>query len=131
MAITADQVEALLTKMARQPIWQIMREEEEARGWTVVLPGSVPWFPAADWHATDVVSRKGNEVRIVAILARRPHTGAFRRMVDGIIAAGLAPVVSTPFEEMAAILTRWGWKSRLRGSGVDIEETWRPKAGWK
>ncbi len=111
-----------------QRMEDIMRADERAKGYRVVLPGEVPWLPAEDWHQTIVVSIDGKRVRLVAILASRPGNGAFRRLVAAIQAAGLIPVVIEPTREMRETLTRWRWKRRYAGYGFETEEHWRPRA---
>lgn len=112
----------------RVPAWKILADAETARGFTIVRVGSVPWLPAADWHANDCVSLAGKDVRIVAVAARRPRTGALGRLVAGITAAGLQPVVICPFPDTKAILTKWGWRGRHVGDSFETrEEQWRPK----
>lgn len=117
----------LFKKLEQMPMHEIMRQDERDAGYTVVLPGEQPWFSADDWRGTDVVSMNGKEVRIVAILAERPGTGAFRRMVDGIVAAGLVPTVIEPFDQMQSILRLWGWRGRVQGTGINRQSVWRPR----
>lgn len=85
---------------------------EAALDFDPVPVGSVPWLPLADWSRHAVVTRSRRRVRIVLISAREPGTGAFRRLISGIRAAGLKPVVVCPLGHMEAILKRWGWKRR-------------------
>ncbi len=117
----------LFKQLETMPMYEIMRMDEQDAGYTVVLPGDQPWFVADDWQGSDVVSMNGNEVRIVAILAKHPGTGAFRRMVDGIVSAGLVPTVIEPFEQMQSILRRWGWRGRVQGKGINRCAIWRPR----
>ena len=105
-----------------------LRERERKAGNVVVLPGSEPWLSLDDWDPSIIVSRRGREVRLVAILARVPGSGALTRTVAGIIAAGLVPVICEPTVEMRATMKRWRWKRRLVGSTFeDREEQWLPK----
>jgi hypothetical protein len=111
-----------------QRIEEVMRADERGKGHTIVKPGEVPWLPVDDWDPTVVVSIDGNRVRLVAILAKNPGSGAFRRLVDGIQAAGLIPCVVCPTRELEATLTRWKWKRKEVGSSFDNHETyWRPR----
>lgn len=128
----AAAVEALMrVVLDPTPVDVSMRQHEVEIGGALVLPGLCPWLPNDDWLEA-VVSKKGGRVRIVLIVARKPGTGAFRRLVDGILAAGLMPVVVTPLWQMEAIMLRWGWiKSTTGTTFADREETWRPPAGWR
>lgn len=110
----------------------LMRADEAARGFTVIRPGERPWLPAQDWHETIVVSQDGDRVRLVAILAKRPGTGALTRAIAAITAAGLAPVIVEPTREMRETCRRWGWKMRRAGHDFDtFEEQWRPRIGMR
>lgn len=124
-------IDAVMAHSAGRPIWQVMRDDEAAAGRSIILPGSEPWLSADDWDATITVSRDGKEVRLVAILAKLPGNGAFRRTVSGILGAGLVPVIIAPAVLMRETMKRWGWAVRHVGSGWDHEEQWRPRKGWR
>ena len=86
---------------------------EQRRGHAAIAPEGAPWLVAEDWHV-HALTRAGQEVRIVALWAKAPRQGAFRRLVAGIRAAGLTPVVVEPFGAMRCVrdvaLSGW-WKS--------------------
>jgi hypothetical protein len=71
-----------------------MIEDQIAAGRAAMQPGSTWPFeiPEADWVFPCVISHDGREAWIVAILAKNPGNGAFRRLIDNIVAAGLRPV---------------------------------------
>lgn len=107
------------------PAFLRLRMAELSKGNYIVQPGTVPWLPTSDWGETDCVSISGGEVRLVAIQSRRQ--GSFRRLVEGIQASGLTPVVICPLDHMREILMRWGWQRTEVGSTfADREEQWRP-----
>lgn len=106
----------------------MMKDDEQRIGFRPVE--SAEWLNAADWHDGFVISFNKPTVRIVAIMARAPGTGAFSRLIDGIVLAGLTPVVVAPMMLMPSILKRWGWKEQIRGSGLDREDSWRPTKEW-
>jgi hypothetical protein len=108
----------------------LMRAEEQAKGRKIIQPGDVAWFPADEWESSCVVSQCGKDVRLIAILAKRPNTGSFQRMVKGIVQAGLRPVIVCPTREMDATLTRWGWKTQHVGSFPYGEMLKIPTAKW-
>ncbi len=110
-----------------QGVHELMRADERAAGHSVILPGDEPWLSADDWHPTVVVSRDGDVVRLIAILALNPGHGALRRTVAGIQAAGLTPCIIEPTREMRATLQRWNWKCKRVGHGLEAEERWRPR----
>ena len=126
---SAQHLETLFERMERgESMSDIMKADERSAGYTVVVPGEVQWLPADDWDPTIVVSIDGKRVRLVAILAKRPGNGAFRRLVAAIRAANLVPHVIAPTHEMRATLKRWGWRMRIRGARFDLEEIWHPRA---
>lgn len=108
-------------RVERSSAWDILREDEVNAGFDVILPDEEPWFSSADWRQISVVSRTLTEVRIVAIYAKHPGQGAFRRMIADIIACGLCPVVVCPISlQMRVILDHWGWQH-----DTDADQ-WRP-----
>lgn len=118
-----DRAAAILA--GRRPIYEQMRDAERERGYRVVIPGEEPWLSADDWVESNVVSVDGAEVRLVAILAKRP--GSFRRLLGALASYGLRPVVVCPVGPiMPAIMKHLGWQMRTLGSGWDAEEQWRP-----
>ena len=109
-------------------VHDLMRAYERAAGRIVVRPGERPWLSIDDWHEKIVVSIDGNRVRLIAILAKHPGTGALTRTISGIIAAGLIPVIVEPTKEMRETCRRWGWKMRNVGDSFETyEEQWRPR----
>jgi hypothetical protein len=126
-ADTTGYIERLFAAMdAGARIEDIMREEERAAGRQVVVPGEVDWLSVDDWHPTIVVSVDGRDVRLVAILALRPGSGALTRTVAAIRSAGLRPVIVEPTREMRETCRRWGWRVERHGDGFDSEERWMP-----
>lgn len=121
---------SVILRMLAEPGYDPVRamlKEEIARGYVPVPVGSVDWLPTADWHPRDVVSSDGVEVRIVAIAARNPGTGAFRRLIAGIEAAGMRPVVVCPLTDMEEIMRHWGWATVRIGGEVQCRppaQTW-------
>lgn len=118
----------LLDKMLSgyDPVAAIV-ESETARGFKVVRPGDAPWFRAADWRAASVASINGVYARLVLLHAFESGKGAMTRTIESIKAAQLIPAVIDPTRELAATLTRRGWKSRHEGSTFeDMETVWRP-----
>ena len=84
-------------------------------------------LPVDDWDPGTIVSALENEIRLVALLARRPGTGAMRRLVEAIKARGLVPVVVAPMgSTMPAIMRHWGWRKTIVGPAHDKVDEWRP-----
>jgi len=124
-----DKIHDMLTSPI--PVWMRMRMDELERGHVIIQPGTVPWLPVEEGHDTDCVSIADGEVRLVAIWAKYPGTGAFRRLVEGILDCGLVPVVVAPLDHMVAILVAWGWQHSYVGNSFeDWEDQWRPPEDW-
>jgi hypothetical protein len=116
----------LLDKMLSgyDPVAAIV-ESEEARGFKVIRPGNVPWFQASDWRAASVASIHGVRARLVLLHAVESGRGAMTRTIAGVKAAGLLPVVVEPTRELAATLSRRGWKPHDEGTTFeDCETVW-------
>lgn len=106
----------------------MMIENEQAAGAVIIPLGAVDpiAFPSEDWEP-GCTSLKGSEIRIVAIQARHPRSGAFRRLLASIAAAGLKPVIVTPVGDvMPKLVRRWKWRRTIAGTGFDSSEEWRP-----
>ena len=129
----ADRLADVLASGLRHPLGVaglLIASEIEA-GRTPIQPGYAGAFTisADDWHYPAVVSLDGDEVRLVAILANRPGTGALRRLIASIQGAGRRPVIIEPVgPTMPRILKRWGWVRSIRGAGEERMEEWRPRA---
>lgn len=107
-----------------------MRDLEMERGRTEVQPSKLLVFPYTlqDFDEDTLLTREGNDIRIVIVNVRHPGKGAFGRLVRGISAAGLNPVVVAPVgPHMPAILAKWGWVQHIIGIGFERENLWRPK----
>lgn len=109
---------------------ETMRRFEESAGWRIVLPGDADWLPKRDWIEDVVVSQLKNEVRLVAIVARRPGHGALSRAITAMAKAGLKPIIVQPTGMALAILCRWGWKSTNIGDGFGSYRVWKPTQEW-
>ena len=89
---------------------------------------SVPWYTSADWRAS-LVSRRDEYVRIVAIMAKTPRNGAFKRLMHGIVMEGKTPFVVEPFRDMTQILVHWGWR-QMQWPKPYEHIAWTPRDGW-
>lgn len=110
----------------KDPVTAIV-EGETARGFKVIRPGDVPWFRAVNWRCASVASIKGKRVRLVLLHAFEEGQGSLTNTLTAIAAAGLKPAIIDPTRELAATLTRRGWKMRIEGTDFeDREEVWTP-----
>jgi hypothetical protein len=100
-----------------------LKRWERERGTEVIEVGSVSWLPSDDWPSDVVISKLGNDIRIVLIAALEPGSGAFSRLINGIVTAGLRPIVVCPSPEMQSIVSRWGWQCKEVGHNFETYET--------
>jgi len=122
---TNSRLVELLDKMLsgqHDPVSTIV-ENEQARGFKVIRPGDAIWFPASDWRSASIASLNGMFVRLVLLHAVQSNRGALNRTVAGIRSAGMIPTVVDPTRELAATLSRRGWKPKKVGTTFDDRET--------
>ena len=106
-----------------------IRDLERGHGHTIIPVGVwLPFmFPASDWQPDCVVSRDGDDIRLIIINARNPGNGAFKRLIRNIQNAHLVPVVCAPIGDVMPFLMRkWGWRMTISGKGFERCEEWRP-----
>jgi hypothetical protein len=105
-----------------------MIEHERNLGFTIVRVGEADFLPESDWLPGTIVSTDGARVRLVALLARKPGHGAFRRLVKALIERSFEPVVVEPFARLQDHLEREGWKRRRIERGqAGAHEVWYPR----
>ena len=107
----------------------LIRGEIEA-GYEIVRPGEVAWLPLEDWDGNTIISQGRFRVRLVALMARDPGHGALKRLIAAIQNQGRMPVVVEPFNDLAVVLRRWGWKRRHIGRGGYRHCIWHPRTPW-
>lgn len=108
--VTAVELLEAISQMLTIGADEAIANLERSQGFQVIRPGDAPFFPADDWHPGSVCSLTADGCcRIVLVDATNPGTGAFRRMVQRIIIAGLFPRVVEPGPHMLAILRHWNW----------------------
>jgi hypothetical protein len=107
---------------------EAMRREERKAGYRPLELDERPWFSSRDWREGVVaIDDPAREVRIVAVAARTPRSGALRKMIAGISSEGMTPVIVEAMTEgMLAILKIWKWRRSIVSLGGAFEEQWRP-----
>jgi len=127
--VTLDQIVDELERAFAHPLGPIGRMyEEEAKIGALPLTGELlaAIMPAAEWER-GVITRQGDEIRLVAILAKQPGNGAFKRMLAAIKAAGLRPVIVSPVGPvMPTLMRKWRWRRTIVGLDFGRYEEWRP-----
>lgn len=109
---------------------EAMMVNHEARLGNTIFDGDAQWWIAEDFTDRCILSTRGKIVRIIAIEAKRPGTGAFRRLIIRICKSGLTPVVVAPLGLMEFIMKRWGWGQQIIGSGDARIVQYRPTKKW-
>jgi hypothetical protein len=105
-----------------------MIAHERSMGFTIVRVGEADFLPASDWSPATIVSTDGARVRLVALLARNPGRGAFRRLVRALIERGFEPVVVEPIGLLAGHLEREGWRwRRIERGQQGAHVIWYPR----
>ena len=125
--VLIDAIEEVLS--SGKSMEQILIDHETGRGNMVIRPGEVDWLPLPDWDPMTIVSYSGTVVRLIAIRARKPGNGAFRRLCEALASKGYTPHVVAPLREMQEKLKKWDWKRRIKGDSqtVEREEYWSPR----
>lgn len=105
-------------------------ESETSRGFRVVRPGNVDWFPPADWRPASIASISGNQIRLVLLHAHTSNGGALTRLLDRTITYDVS--IIDPTAQLVAALKRRGWCGRTAGHSFETrEQVWRKSAEQK
>jgi hypothetical protein len=79
------------------PPFPVMARERFAKlGYRLVEPGERPWFSRQAWEPDSFLARKRHELMIVLLVARRPGTGAFTRLLAALDRKGWRVRVVAP-----------------------------------
>ncbi len=114
-----------------RPISEQLREAEQRRGFVLADMRLPRW---QEWSPDSVVSSVNAPglpmfLRLVLIIAEKPGTGAFTRLVANMNRVGLVPLVLDPTEEFYAMLHRRGWRELLIGETFEDRECWMVPPG--
>lgn len=104
-----SQITTIIGLAMRFGIVDVMEEMERSQGFEIIKRGSRDWYSRKDW-VESIISKDREFVRIVAVRARNPGKGSFKKMIAGIKSEGLTPLVICPLPDMVSILTKWGWR---------------------
>lgn len=124
-----EEIEYIVARCLDKGAGNVMREDELAKGRRVLALGDEPWLSKDDWNEDIVISMGANRVFISAIVAKVSGRGSFSRLIDGILEAGLVPVVVCPFALMEAIVKRWNWRGIT--NHATNESHWFPQKKFK
>lgn len=111
--------------LSPQELGDKIRASEVALGFSVIAQAR--WLDPEEWTARCIISQDNRRIRLVALEARHPHTGAFGRLVEKIMKEDHVPVVVEP----NALLTEWcrrhWYRKRFCGQGELRHVIWYPK----
>jgi hypothetical protein len=111
--------------LSREELGMQIRAREVAQGFSIV--DAARWLDPDEWDRWTIVSQDGFRIRLVALSARYPHTGAFNRLIDRIVAHELTPVVVEPNDILAEWCRRHWFRKRTCGQGEFRHVVWYPK----
>lgn len=106
-----------------------IRQCELDQGFTLVTEAK--WFLIDDWSERTIISQDGKRIRLVALEARRPGSGAFTRLIGLIFAAGLTPVLVEPNDMLTSWCHRHNFRHKRVGQGKHRANIWYPRQGWR
>lgn len=105
-----------------------IRRDLADEGFTIIEPDGRTFrsFSLRHWFMDSFLARKGDTIYIPLIHARKPHHGAFSRLVHDIeVDAGLDIAVIAPLGPMETILANWGYESKREYICGGVEDVWR------
>lgn len=111
--------------LSREELGAKIRADEVAQGYSIIEQAC--WLDPDEWSRWTIVSQDGFRIRLVALEALHPHTGAFNRLIDRIIAHELTPVVVEPNDILAEWCRRHWFRKRTCGQGKFRQVVWYPK----
>lgn len=111
--------------LSRSELGDQIRAREVAQGHSII--GQACWLDPEEWDHWTIVSQDGLRIRLVALSARYPHTGAFTRLIDRIIVHKLTPVVVEPNDFLTEWCRRHWFRKRTCGRGEFRQMIWYPK----
>jgi hypothetical protein len=82
-----------------------------------------------DWTRRTIISQDGDRIRLVALEAKIPHSGAFTRLIEKIWKRNLVPVLVEPNDLLEQWCIRHQWRARYVGRGVDRHWVFYPRRG--
>lgn len=111
--------------LSREELGAKLRSHEVAQGFSIV--SEARWLDPAEWDRWTIVSQDGFRIRLVALSAVYPHTGAFNRLIDRITAHELTPVVVEPNDLLTEWCRKHWFRKRVIGRGEFRHVVWYPK----
>jgi hypothetical protein len=111
--------------LSREELGEQIKATERAQGFTIVE--TARWLDPEDWDRWTIVSQDCRRIRLVALSARIPYSGAFTRLIDRIVCETMVPVVVEPNEFLQAWCRKHWFRKRSCGQGRFKQTIWYPK----
>jgi hypothetical protein len=111
--------------LSREELGAQIHAREVAQGFSIVTEAR--WFDPDEWDRWTIISQDGFRIRLVALSAAHPHTGAFKRLVERINGDKMIPVVVEPNAMLAEWCRRHSFRKRTCGQGEFRHVIWYPK----
>lgn len=111
--------------LSRSELGDKLKASEVAQGFSIVTQAR--WLDPDEWDRWTIVSQDGFRIRLVALSAVHPHTGAFNRLIDRIVAHEMVPVVVEPNDILSEWCRRHWFRKRTCGHGEFKHVIWYPK----
>lgn len=114
-----------LATLSRDEIGARMMNSEREQGYTRVREAG--WLDWNEWDRHTLITQDGKRIRLVALQAKEPGTGAFNRLVQRIFAHNLIPVLVEPNQSLVDWCHRHDFRSKRIGRGRYKHEIWYPR----
>jgi len=111
--------------LSREELGEQIKAKERAQGFAIVE--TARWLDPEDWDRWTIVSQDRLRIRLVALSARLPYTGAFTRLIDRIVCEEMVPVVVEPNLFLQVWCRKHQFRMRGCGRGEFRHEVWYPK----
>jgi hypothetical protein len=114
-----------MVALPREEIGDRMRMCEVRQGFSIV--SEAQWLDWNDWDRWTIISQDQKRVRLVALQAKNPGTGAFTRLIDAIWRSSLVPVLVEPNQLLIDWCHRHQFRKRTIGRKEFRHDVWYPK----
>jgi hypothetical protein len=98
---------------------------ELALGYSIIAQAR--WLDPGEWTKECIVTQDDRRIRLVALQARCPHTGAFTRLIENIIMERHVPVIVAPDVMLTEWCRRHWFRKRNCGIGHLRHVIWYPQ----
>jgi hypothetical protein len=111
--------------LSREELGDKIRAREVNCGYSIITQAR--WLDPEDWDRWTIVSQDDRRIRLVALQATVPYSGAFTRLIDRIITENHVPVVVQPNAFLTLWCRRHWFRQRACGRNELRHVIWYPK----